>query len=448
MTRAPMEIESARNIVDLAAMLLLFCREHEQEYRRAQNDEALRDAERTALSRGKEFFRRLGTEDLEPEDAQAFSRLLLDLTGPWVLRARAAAVALDEILGSRFQGVFRSKGLLRLQPNSPLPVTRPPLRSLLNPLNTRPERLASRIDRLAHLRLAPASLGLFEVDLDFASGDLLAPLLDERDQVFATCHPNRFFEEFAPPPLPPGARVAEDRFFWVRPKEAIRQRRVLKHLLDPARAAGATVVVLPELCLDPEECRTLLDHVRSTPSAIRLFVAGSHHVEIDGRRRNQALAMLRGRKEPLVHWKCFPYEDRRDARAPRMEDLYLETPRLTIYFNGDWSMVILICKDFLEPRLRNLLEELGVNLLLLPMMTGVADPFEAFASHLTQTNQAFVIVANTPSEPSKVHAIFGGPRRREFSAVVRAPGRGTPGTCLYRPRDGRVSWVDFGSIFD
>lgn len=440
----------ARDIVELAGVLLLYCRGHEAQYREASNSYANRIGEAALREAAADLFRAIGSEALEAAETGAVDRLLSEPSLPLVVRARAVAVGLDSALGSRFQGVFRSKGKVRLQAAAPIPVARPPLRELLERVNSLPERLDERVDRLPRLRLAPGDLRPFAVDLDFSSADQLAPLISEKSQTFATCHPNRTHDEYVPvvPCL-----TAEDRFFWFSPEDVGRQRRILRCLLEQAASGEATIVVLPELCLDAETAQEILADFRGLRSKVRLFLAGSHHVEVGGFRRNQALALLRGRKEPLHYWKSAPFVARYGMNRPLQEDIHLEAePLITAYFSGDWSFSILICKDFLDARMRNLLTDLGVNLLLLPAMTPVTDAFEAFAQPLTQTNQAWVVMANTPAQPSNLHAVFGGPLRGRFNATVNAVGtrgrRGAPGVCFYRVRDGHVLWVDAERIFD
>lgn len=419
------KIEEAKDIVDLAAALLLFCRRHARAYREADNQESNRIAE-TELSLAAHGWFEKRSEELDADNRERILSTLLEKSEvPLVVRARAIAVSLDLALGHRFHGLFREAGALRLKPDSPVLTTKPPLKEILSSLNPRPERLDPRVDRLPNLRLAPSDLHHFEIDLDFSCQDSLGPVIDKKNLVLATCHPNKSLEELEPlnTDTPP------DSFFWFQPKDAKRQDRIVRALLEQAVAAGAGVVLFPELCLEAEAARRWLAELESPPPPVRLLVAGSHHAVVNGRRRNQALALLRGRKEPLRHWKIFRYVDKGLGR----EDIYEDVPRLTVYFSGGWSFAILICKDFLVDTVRQMLEALAVNLVLVPSMTGSATPFEGLVPLLTQTHQALVMMANSPAEESGAHAIFSYPAKKTASYTVPAEGHDAPGVCIHRP---------------
>ncbi|HEX4964367.1 MAG TPA: hypothetical protein VF173_26355 [Thermoanaerobaculia bacterium] len=433
-------IEEAQDIVDLAAALLSFCRRHEMDYRRADNHESSRAAEASLSRQAAEWFQGR-SEELDTENRHKVLQALREPSEiPLVVRARAIAVGLDRALGRRFYGVFRGVGVRPLEPNSPVLVRRPPLKEILGSLNAPPERLDPRVDRLPNLRLAPAELYGFEIDLDFSLQDAAGPICDREHQVFVTCHPNASLAELV---CHEDGNTPPDSFFWFQPKDAKRQDRIVRALLQKAAEAGAGVVLFPELCLEAEAAQRWLDELESPPSPVRLLVAGSHHVEVGGRRRNQALALLRGSRKVLRHWKNFRYVDKKLGR----EDIYEDTPGFTVYFSGGWSFAIVICKDFLVERVRQMLEALAVNLVLIPSLTGSATPFEGFVPLLTQTHQAFVMMANSPAEESGVHAIFSYPAKREASYSVPAGGLGAPGICVHRP--GRSwSWIDLEEIFD
>ncbi|HEY0511158.1 MAG TPA: hypothetical protein VGH73_04600 [Thermoanaerobaculia bacterium] len=433
------KVEVAKDIVDLAAALLLFCRRHEVAYREADNLESNRKAE-AALSLASQGWFEKRSEELDPENRDRVLRALLeDSEVPWVVRARAIAAGLDRALGRRFYGPFRSAGVQPLESDAPLPVMRPPLKEILGSLNAPSERLNPRIDRLPNLRLAPADLHGFKIDLDFSLQDSLGPILDPEHQVFVTCHPNRSLEEF----VAGNDNTPADSFFWFHPKDEERQDRIVRTLLGEAAAAGASVVLFPELCLEASAARIWLAELKSPPPPIRLLVVGSHHQEVNGLRRNQALALLRGRKEPLRHWKSFRYVDKQLGR----EDIHEGSPGFTVYFSGGWSLVIVICKDFLVETVRQMLEALAINLVLVPSMTGSATPFEGFVPLLTQTHQAFVMMANSPAEESGVQAIFSYPAKKTASYTVPAQGFGVPGICVHRPGH-PWSWLDLDGIVD
>jgi hypothetical protein len=224
------KIEEAKDIVDLAAGLLLFCRRHELDYRIADNQEPNRNAEADLIQAAQGWFEQR-SEELDADNRERVLEALREASEvPLAVRARAIAVGLDRALGHRFYGPFRKPEIRRLKPDDPVLVTRPPLKEILGSLNARPERLDPRVDRLPNLRLAPSDLHGFEIDLDFRLQDRLGPILDRENQTFVTCHPNNSLEEF----VALNHDTPGDSFFWFQPKDGQRQDTIVRLLLHNA----------------------------------------------------------------------------------------------------------------------------------------------------------------------------------------------------------------------
>jgi hypothetical protein len=191
-------ISMAHDIVELAAALLLVCREQAQVYLRSRDNPRLRQAEGRLIRDAEALFRAVRDEVLSAGELDCVVALLLASRRlPLVVRARAIACGLDLAMQSRLGHRFRDCGVLTLKPDDPVPVMRPPLRDLLGGrVNSRPENLMVAVDRLNHLRLAPRDLGAFMVQLDGSSPWQFAPLIDPGNCLFATGVLNHSMAEF------------------------------------------------------------------------------------------------------------------------------------------------------------------------------------------------------------------------------------------------------------
>lgn len=275
------------------------------------------------------------------------------------------------------------------------------------------------------VRLAGEWAVQFRIVFDYALADTLAGLISA-DTVLATCHPNRSLDEFTVP------TQVNQPAFPVHPIDLDRQHTQIDRLIAHAAAAHASIVVLPELCVTEAMAAQLQDWVRRA-NGPRLLVAGSYHHEDDHgdtvlphRRRNTAIAWVRGHDRPLTHDKHSP------AARPVLEDIQPQGwPELRVYVTRDgWHLVIAICRDLLNPHAVYALTEAGVNLALVPAMSESLVSFGGPAANLVGTGQAIVAVANNPAHwPSRgdvaarraARALFGHPGWDQQTRSVHTP---------------------------
>jgi 8-oxo-dGTP pyrophosphatase MutT (NUDIX family) len=373
---------------------------------------------------------------------------------PAVTVARALAEMLDERYWHSFAESFRRRSPYQPGVGDPIPLDSPDLRRVTDlPATAPPWRLANRLDETRHVRLAGEWATQFQVVFDYSLADALTGLIGP-DTVVATCHPNASLAEFE---FPVDAR---GRTFPIRPADEQRQHREIDRLVSAAVAAGASVVVLPELCVTESLAAQLQDWT-SRADGPRLLVAGSYHhddshpaVGQEGhvrssRRRNTAIGYLRGATAPLTQDKHSP------ADQPVNEDIQPQGwPQLRVHVSGDgWHLVIAICRDLLNPHAVHALAEAGVNLALVPAMSETLVAFGGPVAHLVGAGQAFVAVANNPanfSDPSKLtsrrpaRALFGHPGFGQQTRLVQ-PVDDAPGVALLRVRTGQVQWLDCAS---
>ncbi len=331
----------------------------------------------------------------------------------------------------------------------PIPLDSPDLRQVTVLSGTSPLWLANRLDETRHVRLAGEWASQVQVIFDYSLAEPLGGIAGP-DTIVATCHPNRSLAGLRFPLDSGGAS------FPVQPADEQRQRKVIDRLIGAAGAAGASVVVLPELCLT-ESMAAQLQEWTCRADGPRLLVAGSYHQEgehpsdtLDGhagppRRRNRAVAYLRDHPAPLIHDKHSP------ADRPVNEDIQPQgRPQLRVYVSSDgWHLVIAICRDLLNPHAVHSLAEAGVNLVLVPAMSETLIAFGGPVAHVVGSAQAFVALANNPADFAGVRelrvrrparALFGHPGFGQQTKLVQPVGD-EPGVALLRIRTGQLTWL-------
>ena len=372
---------------------------------------------------------------------QALAAALHPVTGvaPVVI-AHALALFLDDRYGQYFTDSFRRRSPYQPGVGDPVPLGGPDMRAVMDMQPTSPPwRLANRLDETRRVRLAGEWATQFRIVFDYSVFDILSGVVTT-DTIIATCHPNRALTEFALPSDPTQST------FPVQPADLDRQRRHLDRLIGAAAAAGASIIVLPELCVTESLARHLQDWVRRTDGP-RLLVAGSYH-HADGaplRRRNTAIAWVRGHDQPLTHDKHSP------AEQPILEDIQPQGwPELRVYVTAEgWHLVLAICRDLLNPQAVHALAEAGANLVLVPAMSESLTPFTGQVAHLVGAGQALVALANNPADWARrgahtphrsARALFGHPGLTQQTRLVASPDA-DPGVATLAVRSGLIGWT-------
>lgn len=363
-----------------------------------------------------------------------------------VVVARALAELLDAHFSASFTASFRRRSPYRPGVGDPIPLDSPNLREVTAlPATSPPWRLANRLDETLHVRLAGDWTTQFQVIFDYSHAEALTAMVGP-DTIVATCHPNRGLDELQFPVDAAGLT------FPVRPVDEQRQRTEIDRLIGVAVAAGAGIVVLPELCVT-ESLAAHLQQWTCRPDGPRLLVTGSFHHDAhptagnqpgSSPHRNTAVAYLRGCPAPLTHDKHSP------ADRPVREDIHSAGwPELRVHVSDDgWHLVIAICRDLLNPHAVHALTEGGVNLVLVPAMSETLVAFGGPVAQMVGATQAFVAVANNPADFSAAdgpgphrpaRALFGHPGFSRQTRLVD-PADGEPGVALLRVADGELRW--------
>ncbi|KKC01674.1 amidohydrolase [Mycobacterium nebraskense] len=355
--------------------------------------------------------------------------------------AHELAQLVDERYRDCLVASFQRRNPYQPAAGDPIPLGGFDIRSVLDMRPTAPPwRLANRLDQTRHVRLAGDWATQFRVVFDYSLFEALQGVVT-RDTVIATCHPNRDLDEFRLPADPTRP------VFPIRAANPRRQLRVIDQLIGAAVRAGASIVVLPELCLTKSQAQTLQQWVRRDDGA-HLLIAGSfHHVSGSPRmRRNTAVAWLRGHPDPLTYDKHSP------AEHPINEDIQPQGwPELRIYVSADgWHLALAVCRDLLNPQAVHALSEAGANLVLAPAMSERLTPFTGQIAHLVGSGQALVAVANNPADwfharRHEVHhparALFGHPGLGQQIRLVASRDSG-PGIATMHVRSASIRWAE------
>lgn len=355
---------------------------------------------------------------------------------PGVVAAHVLAQFLDARYAPGLGRAFRRRGPVELAVGDPLPLDDPGLRQIVSvALTSPPWRLANRLDETRHIRLAGRWAEEFRVVLDYRLSGTLTGLADP-STVIATCHPNRGVGELTM------GQQHRGRLFPVAPADEKAQARLLDDLIGQAVAAGARIVVLPELSVTERLAARLQSWVQRR-DGLTVLAAGSFHHRAGGRARNTAVVWVRGVSEPLLHDKHSPGD------RPLPEDIEPDgRPELRIYVADGWHLVVAICRDLLNPDAVHALAEVGANLVLVPAMTESSLAFAGHAAQLVGSCQAIVAVANNPATwptltgpiTRMTRAVFGHPSLPQQTVPIDTA-HDEPGVALLDLSTGRSRWL-------
>ncbi|OBA30875.1 hypothetical protein [Gordonia sp. 852002-51296_SCH5728562-b] len=273
----------------------------------------------------------------------------------------------------------------------------------------------------------------FRVTLDRTRGRHFDMAVGENGLRIAILQPNRNFSEInigdwyitGGTPL----------FFGIRPAHRAKQYSVIRSGIEKAFAAGAGIVVLPELVSDRHivrrlstyligkniklraQLRTSMNH-HPYCSQLRVVISGSyHHTDNDGRNRNSVkIHFSHGPDRPgdgshsksgVFRLPLGPIDYTEDIEASH---------QITLYRGRDYSVAVLICADLSNLTVQEVLRRIQPTLLIVCNMTGKTSGFVSIAHGLVAAAQTTTVFANNPS-----HWITGD--LHEPGAIVVVPAR-------------------------
>jgi len=357
-----------------------------------------------------------------------------------VLRGLCAGV-----LSAMFENMT---GEVSLRRGMPMPVAGRPIDKLFKP--TTYQRTLSRGHLLSGCGFTPVrhhSDEGIEVVLDFSCRHRLDQLTwDEQDRLplIAGVFPIHGLEHFEI------SQIEPEWFFGVRPKEWDPEA-VLELLAS--LPVDVQIAVLPELTLPDADA--LEEELGRNPQRYPpLVVAGSAHVcdpgaGEDDTRSNESRVYLDGRRV-LWHRKIHPYAARQlngtTYDPPLPEGINDGDAEIRILAGSRTHMAVVICADLNDEVIPLLLEDAGVNLLLVPALTTDLGSFNGAATGLASRRQAVTAVVNAGFGEGDSFCFFVGvprPAPREQSEIEAAPGIERPFAALFDPNEPADTAVSF-----
>lgn len=393
---------SSMHVTEVIAALLAVCRAEEAFISR---EKALAAHFYPAADLDARLYRLLGERTRERWPAAVLGALAAELAAsapplPGALVAFFAARWLERqfraLIIPYFRGVDRE-----VAPGEPWPIVDSPAAHYPRPTGN-PASRGRAADRGEWLTLAPASTAGLRLRLRWLGPHLPVVRAGTRIAIASLSRDplaDFTFDRLAPDGAP--------RFYGVRPVADDFGARV-QAALAHARAARATITILPELALtDAEHAALLAD---PAIAELPLVVLGSRHVarplDSDAPGRNLATLVAHGRVV-AEHAKMSDYF-LRDGGVHRYEHI---TPGDTVevLLSERLSLAMVVCKDLLRADWQNLIAQLAPRLLLVPAMSVEYADFLSFAERLARDPQAHTVVANA----GPVQAIVGRPTRED-----------------------------------
>lgn len=332
-----------------------------------------------------------------------------------ILAARCMAKAMDSALWSNFFAVFQEKKRIRLRPGAPFFI--PDVKKWIeifpgHRLSTKPENRGGRYAETEHIALLSLGANEYghEVYIEVIPDDFLNEKSLNHESKFGVgvlCQPLVWPDD------------NPDTFFGVHPKEEDEQWMSIQEVLQAAGEGKGHILIFPELTFTPNLVLKTEEWLVANRDKhhLAIVVCGSAHEQITRdpmrgtpERVNVSSIFLCStdttkRPRKAAHYKFNSYI----TRSNKIEDI--STPSvISLYVGRRWSFSVLICKDFLEDPVAEVLGNLRANLILIPALSEKIEPFRVLVEKLSAHWQAIVLVANlTSSDGTPSIALVGRP---------------------------------------
>jgi hypothetical protein len=401
LSRAITAITKAKDVVDLLTVLLKICRTHAGEVMDAgadPNRRALREGLKDAA------FAKFTSRVLTKETRDFVIDKLKDPAFTLPEAARGLAMGIDLAVQDRFPTAYREllakgRAARELRKGDPYPVPLNKLQPMYGDAEfSRRRRLskdATSFDCVDGLALWNRASGApCRVIYDPTAGERLDASLGSAITILAVA-PNDSVDDIH------FGKFGRNTFFGVRAKDAAKQDTLLARALAGAVKYEADILVTPELSDAPN---TVTDW--ATPSAggtrPRIIVAGGAHLDVgvpNGHPVNRLNTIYTG-PNPLVvpHDKIGRFAISAGEKGPEFEEEIFRGRELRIHAGTEWSMIVLICADFLEPSLVHVVADLYPRLVIVASMSGKTGDYPRNADTVVTQSQALVVVVNGPSD--------------------------------------------------
>lgn len=418
-------IASCDSAFRLMELLMRFCRDQAPAYREWEEDVTWQADRPAAATEVRSVVATFGGMVFAPEDdpdtlnriRTAVADYIQKTTPPPVVRAELLLRGLDHELTPQLRALYPDFHPGPLAPGQLFPVYWPNLKrnGWLPPdkLSIAPLSLSQPPGFLPKWALAPSADVFSGRQVEFVfpartdvTPDISGPLRLGVGVLNATTAELTWEEDTTPPA----------RFRDVRPRPDIRGAQVVAmcRVATLAAAEGVRLLVFPELCIDRLGAEEVFNHVAGLSNRPALVVIGSYHwLDGDGTARRNTCVAIRSGTPPtrLEHHKIAPFS------YPAGEHTFREDIRpggvVRVFVGTGWSVVLLICRDFLDTPVRQLVEALRPTFLCVPSFSSTTTPFFGPVEAVTSSAQTVAVFANGPVPSDRVVAVFGVPRTRD-----------------------------------
>ncbi len=410
-------VNASADLVDVLTALLAECRRHAAELGKViQGGASRRMLSATAV----EVHDELGSVAAVPS-ALAYIAERLTSAEDYVLTARALAYGIDLMIrtqdASRYSVMLQSRKVRTLADGDPYPRSAVDLKPMYGAggFSTKPRDGGSilAVDRVVGLALWSASdYGALRAVYDPIAGQKLDHCLPDPAVNILTVTPNRVYpEEWSI------ASVTKDGFFDVAVKDTQRQNDILRSAMSYCAENRIEVLLLPELAGTDEFDAIITDAFAAPASPAngsdraqdgypRIVVAGSRHLEVAGSPVNRLSTRYRGWSKAVHHHKVGRYvvgdAETRTERGLQPnhhgEERIDRGCEVRIHAGRRWSMIPLICADFLDGFVVKAVASLCPKLVLVSSMSQKTEGFERSGDTVIAECQATVAIANGPAE--------------------------------------------------
>jgi hypothetical protein len=401
--RAVERIREAEDVVDLLAVMLGICRRHESEVLAAIQDpdkcDEICDHAAQLEKKATETFTSRGLSERTKEFAIETLRDATDLA----ITARALALGIDMAMRSRYPKTYRTvyrqlcaKVPIRdpLKKDDPYPTTSVDLAPMYggkHGLSSPQSRNAgTAFDSVLGLALWPGSS--LHVIYDTVSGVSLDHALGQRQDIdILAVSPNKHISDFDFSKAFKG-----NKFFGVKLANTNDQDLVVQDVLGVAVRKGAAIVVTPEMSSTTDTLNVITQN--TTGGLPPIVIAGGSHVPINGKRLNRLSTVYTGPSPRVVdHDKIGEYVFSLGGCQEWKEDIH-RSNILRIHAGTNWSMIPLICADFLEATVYDAVANLCPRLVVVASMSSKTGEFEKSMGVVIKKSQALVVIVNAPHE--------------------------------------------------
>ena len=400
-------------MVDVLTALLADCRAHAAE---------LAPSIQTRLGRSRQVQALLEVRDHMPslaavsEVTKAYISSLLTEAENYIEIAYALALGIDLAIrtekASLYSVMCQGRGVRVLRDLDPYPTPDVPLKQIIpgDGYSRLPRDGGSvlAVDRVQGLALWNSSeYGALQAIYDPIAGKALDLALVSTFDVLVVAPNKELLTEFNFAPTPgPG-------FFGVAVKDVARQKQILSDALRYCALHGIEILLLPELAATAdfevvikEALSEADDGASPATSCPSVVVAGSQHVLADGSQVNRLSTIYRHELHTVHHDKVAPYvmgssevlvNGKLEPNRWGEEDI-CRANYVRLHAGVRWSMVPLICADFLDEFVVKAVAALHPKLVLVASMSHQTTDFDRSAGTVISACQAVVVVANGPVE--------------------------------------------------